>query len=232
MGSIGSTLNSINSSLLSEIQALSSTSSSSSTAAATQSAASSDQVNFSQAADLFKQLQQLQTSNPTEFKQVLTDAATKLQTAATQQTDSQAASFLNNLASRFQTAANTGDLSALHPQSPSGTSGTHHGHHGHKAAGNDGDADDNTSSSSTSSTSSTTAATNNNANLLSLLNPSGSSQSPQDAFSILLSGSQNGSSPQDLLSAILNSGTQLNGSNSNQIQGLLASFVTSSPTSL
>ncbi len=131
MSSIGNTINTIDSSLLSEISSYQASQTSGSTQATPPaSVASSDSINFSQVAQLFQQLQQLQTSNPTEFKQVLTDAATQFKTAAGQQTDPAAAGFLSNLSDQFQTAADTGNLSALQPAA-NGAHGGHHGHHHH-----------------------------------------------------------------------------------------------------
>jgi hypothetical protein len=136
MSSIGSTLNSVNASLLSEIAAFNATQNKTSGAPAPTSPTtptSSDQVNFSQVSQLFQELRQLQQSNPAEFKQVLTDAATQLQAAASQTTSPQQAAFLNNLAGKFQTAAASGDLSALSPNSGSANNSTNpyaaHGHH-------------------------------------------------------------------------------------------------------
>jgi len=71
MSSIGSTLNTINNSLLAELQSFNG--SLASTTSNTSSTTSPDQVNLSQVSTLFQQLQQLQTSNPAEFKKVLTD---------------------------------------------------------------------------------------------------------------------------------------------------------------
>jgi hypothetical protein len=114
MSSIGSTLNTINASLLSEISSYQATQARSNpTATSATATTSSDQVDFSQVAQLFKQLRHLQQSNPAEFKQVLTDAATQLKAAASQTTDPQQAAVLNNLANRFQTAASSGNTSAL-----------------------------------------------------------------------------------------------------------------------
>jgi hypothetical protein len=45
----------------------------------TSSTGSGDTVDFSRDSSLFSELQQLQSSNPAEFKQVLTDGAAKLQ---------------------------------------------------------------------------------------------------------------------------------------------------------
>jgi hypothetical protein len=138
MGSIAGTLNSLNSSLLSEIQNYNSTpTQTSARTSSNSSTTASDTVDFSQVSQLFQDLKQLETSNPTEFKQVTTDAANQLRAAASQTTDPQQAAFLNNLAERFQTAATTGNLSALEPSSSStsmsgdGNGYRPHGHHHH-----------------------------------------------------------------------------------------------------
>jgi hypothetical protein len=57
----------------------------------------------------FSKVEELKGSNPTEFQQVVTDAVTKLKVAAKQTSDPFAASFLWNLANRFQLALDTGD---------------------------------------------------------------------------------------------------------------------------
>jgi hypothetical protein len=71
---------------------------------------------------------------------VLTDAASKFSAAAQQATDPSQASFLTNLADRFQQAAQTGDLSALSQPSSSSSAGATYGaqghhHHHHHAGG-------------------------------------------------------------------------------------------------
>ncbi len=69
MNSIGSTLNSINSSLLSEIDSYLSTQQTSGSASTTAgNDTPSDRVDFSQVAQLFKELQKLQSTDPAEFK--------------------------------------------------------------------------------------------------------------------------------------------------------------------
>jgi hypothetical protein len=130
---IGSTLNSIDQSLLNEIRSYQPNSKTTGTNST--DASVSDQVGISQAAQLFKDLEQLQSSNPAEFKQVLTDGAAKLRDAAKQETDPAKAAFLNKLADGFQNAANTGDLSSAGPSSSYAPRGHHH--HRHPAA--DGD---------------------------------------------------------------------------------------------
>jgi hypothetical protein len=67
-----------------------------------------DSAHISGPAQLFGELQQLQSQNPAQFKQVVSDIATQLQNAA-KQTTGQQADFLTNLADKFQTASTTGD---------------------------------------------------------------------------------------------------------------------------
>jgi hypothetical protein len=92
-----------------------------------------DQVAFSDFLQLIQQLKQLQSTDPAAFKKELTDIASKLKTAAQQETDPTQSSFLNNLADRFQKAADTGDLSALkagdNSQGAAQAPGGHHHHH-------------------------------------------------------------------------------------------------------
>jgi hypothetical protein len=136
MSSIASTLYSVNSNLLSEIgndlsttQVASSSSTSGNASTTAAASSSSDSVNFSQVAQLFQQLQQLETSNPADFQKVTADAAAQLQKAAQQTTDPGQASFLASLADRFQQASQSGNLSAFEG-GPKASSG-HHGHHHH-----------------------------------------------------------------------------------------------------
>ena len=90
MSSIGSTLNSINTSLLNEISSITSTqrTSGSASTTSTSSTNSSDTLDFSKVAELFKELDDLKSSDPTKLKQVLSDAASKLTDAAGKATDS------------------------------------------------------------------------------------------------------------------------------------------------
>ena len=74
-------------------------------------------------AHILSQLQQLQQTDPAKLKTVLTDIANRLQAAAQQASGSEGQA-LSNLASKFQQAAQTGNLSALQPG--------HHHHHGHR----------------------------------------------------------------------------------------------------
>jgi hypothetical protein len=118
----------------------------------TASVAAPDNSQFSPVANLMNTLQQLQQSNPTEYQQVTQQIATNLQTAAQtaqSQGNTAAANQLNQLASIFSQASQTGQLPSA--QDLLQAVGGHHHHHGHHHA--------DSSSDSTSSTSSTTDTT-------------------------------------------------------------------------
>ena len=76
---------------------------------------------------VFSKLEVLKASKPSEFQQVLTDAVTKLTSAAKQTSDPFAASFLWDLANGFQLTLNAGDALAVpeasHPDAASGPKG-------------------------------------------------------------------------------------------------------------
>jgi hypothetical protein len=71
---------------------------------------------------LLSNLQQLQTSDPTTFQQVVTQIASQLQSAS-QQAQGPQSNVLSNLASKFQNIANGGSLGQLAPKQ--------HHHHSH-----------------------------------------------------------------------------------------------------
>ena len=126
--------------MLSEISTFNKTQASTATAS-TSPTTSRDSVGVSQFAQVMQQLQQLQTSNPAEFKQVMSDAASQLKTAAAQATNPAQATFLTDLSDRFQKAADTGNLSALQPQNSASGTYVRHGHHGHHHAAASTDTD-------------------------------------------------------------------------------------------
>jgi hypothetical protein len=102
-------------------------------AGATSTAASSgsvptDSSAISSFATLMSELQQLQQNDPTKFKAVMADIASTLKTDAQNATGSQA-SALNNLAAKFDQAAQTGQMPNLQPQGQPGAGGHHHHHH-------------------------------------------------------------------------------------------------------
>jgi hypothetical protein len=73
---------------------------------------------------LYSELQQLQSQNPTQFKQVVTEIASQLSQAASADGSTGQGNFLSTLAQKFQNVADGGSLSQLAP--PSGGSGHKH----------------------------------------------------------------------------------------------------------
>jgi hypothetical protein len=122
----------------------------------------SDNSQFSPVANLMNTLQQLQQSNPTEYQQVTQQIATNLQNAAktaTTQGNTAAASELNQLASDFTQASQSGQLPST--QDLTQALGGHHHHHGHHHA----DASSDSSSSTSTSSNSTTSSSSNSSRL-------------------------------------------------------------------
>lgn len=76
----------------------------------------------SKPAEFLNKLQQLKDQDPEKFKTVVSGIADKLKSAAQAQGDSTAAQRLNALADKFQSVAQSGDLSQLKP--PQGSLGT------------------------------------------------------------------------------------------------------------
>jgi hypothetical protein len=89
------------------------------------------QPEVSKMGQLMSQLQQLQQSDPAKFKQVMGAISQKLKDEAAGATG-QRAEFLGGLASRFDQAAQSGDLSALQPPAQAGKAHGHHHHAGYK----------------------------------------------------------------------------------------------------
>jgi len=97
---------------------------------------SQDTNQLSPFAQLLSTLQQLQQSNPTEYQQVMQQIATNLQSAAKTATadgNTAAAAQLNQLATDFTTASQSGQLPNIQDLSQA-VSGGHH-HHGHHMNG-------------------------------------------------------------------------------------------------
>src|ERR1035438_6564399 len=139
---------------------------------------SQDNNQLSPFAQLLSTLQQLQQSNPTEYKQVTGQIATNLQNAAKTATadgNTAAATQLNQLATDFTNASQSGQLPNIQDLSQA-VSGGHHHHHGHHAE----------SSQSSSSSGSTAGASS-----------SSSSNSTNDLLAQFLSGLGAGSSSQN-----------------------------------
>jgi len=84
-----------------------------------------DTSNLSEFAQLMKQLGDLATSDPAEFKQVAEQISQGLKQAAQGATGSQA-DFLDTLADRFSQAAQTGSMAPLKPPATAAHGGHHH----------------------------------------------------------------------------------------------------------
>ena len=95
--------------------ATSATTSAADTVAPTASSQTSDSASFSKLSDFFSKLQQLQSSDPAKFKEICADIAEKLKAAAQQLGDTPGGKMLSDLAAKFESAAQTGDVSQLKP---------------------------------------------------------------------------------------------------------------------
>jgi hypothetical protein len=118
-----------------------------------------DNGQLSPLAQVLSTLQQLQQSNPTEYQQITAQIATNLQTAAQSAQSSgntTAANQLNQLATDFTTASQTGQLPNIQDLAQA-LGGHHHHHHGHGGSGSSTDTDSDTSSTASTSTSGATA---------------------------------------------------------------------------
>jgi len=74
-----------------------------------------DSITLSGHGLLISRLQSLQASDPAKFKEVLTQAASQLRSAAGAEGDTPRGHALGELATKFQNVANGGDLSQLRP---------------------------------------------------------------------------------------------------------------------
>lgn len=124
--------------------------------AATSAPGSADSSSLSGPGQFFSELQKLATSNPTEFKKITAEVAQQLQSAAQSSTDPGQANFLNQMASNFEKASQSGNFSDLFPQGSSNgssqTAGSLSAPPPHYSA---------SSSTSSSSSSSTTSSSSN-----------------------------------------------------------------------
>lgn len=130
------------------------------TTGASLSSTSSDSGQLSPFAQLMSTLQQLQQSDPAKYKQVTSQIATNLQSAAkTAQSDGNtaAANQLTQLSSDFSTASTSGQLPNISDLAQAVGGGHHHGHHHHAEAA------------STDSDTSSTASSNSNQGISQLL---------------------------------------------------------------
>jgi hypothetical protein len=145
MGSINTLSNNSLQSLLNELQQTASTSNPTANGAGTQQASSvgqpsSDQAQLSPLAQVLSTLQQLQQSDPTEYQQVTGQIATNLKAAAqTATTDgnTSAANQLNQLATDFSSASQSGQLPNVQDLAKAIGGGGHHHHHHSEASSSD-----------------------------------------------------------------------------------------------
>jgi hypothetical protein len=114
-----------------------------------------DSSRVSGPAQLLSKLKQLQASDPAKFKDVMAKLSSTLKTDAKNASDPGAQKMLTDLASKFDTAAQSGDLSALTPAGAAQGGGHAHGHHHHHHSG--GDSGSTTSDAATAATASATA---------------------------------------------------------------------------
>jgi len=123
-------------SILNPSQSSGSTRNSQSSTGASSVTAQPENGQLSPFAQLMSTLQQLQQSNPTEYKQVTQQIATNLQNAAkTAQADgnSTQANQLNQLATDFTSASQSGQLPNMQDLAQA-IGGGHHHHHAHAAS--------------------------------------------------------------------------------------------------
>jgi hypothetical protein len=160
VGSINTLSSSYLQSILSDLQQTGSTSNSPANGNTTNGltssvGSSSDNSQLSPLAQVLSTLQQLQQSDPTEYQQLTGQIATNLQTAAqTASADGNtaAANQLNQLATDFTNASQSGQLPNIQDLAQAIGGGHHHGHHHHsEAASSDTDSDTTTTSTQTQS---------------------------------------------------------------------------------
>jgi hypothetical protein len=131
-----------------------------------------DSGQLSPFAQLMSTLQQLEQSNPTEYKQVTAQIATNLQTAAqtaTSEGNTTAAAQLTQLANDFNTASTSGQLPNVQDLAQAVGGGHHHHHHHAQSASSDSDSANSASSTASTSATSSTASSTSASQMLSQL---------------------------------------------------------------
>jgi hypothetical protein len=148
----------------------------------------SDSTQLSPLAQILTTLQQLQQSNPTEYKQVTAQIATNLTSAAaTAQAEGNttAATQLNQLATDFTNASQSGQLPNIQDLAQA-VGGHHHHHHHAQAAASDSDTSSSSSSDATSSSASSTTASQLTSELLAAMQASGAQSGSLNPLNIIL----------------------------------------------
>ena len=147
-----------------------------------------DSTQLSPLAQILTTLQQLQQSNPTEYKQVTAQIATNLTSAAaTAQAEGNttAATQLNQLATDFTNASQSGQLPNIQDLAQA-VGGHHHHHHHAQAAASDSDTSSSSSSDATSSSASSTTASQLTSELLAAMQASGAQSGSLNPLNIIL----------------------------------------------
>jgi hypothetical protein len=179
MGSINTISNNYAQSLLKDLQQTASTTNNNASTGANSLAASSaglssDNSHLSPLAQVLSTLQQLQQSDPSEYQQLTGQISTNLKAAAqTATTDGNTshANQLNQLATDFSNASQSGQLPNVQDLAQSIGGGGHHHHH---------------SEASSSDSSSTSASTQTQSQATSSLFGNTTQNNPQDALSVIL----------------------------------------------
>jgi hypothetical protein len=164
------------------------TSNSTGSVVASTSTQQSDSTQLSPLAQILTTLQQLQQSNPTEYKQVTAQIATNLTSAAaTAQAEGNttAATQLNQLATDFTNASQSGQLPNIQDLAQA-VGGHHHHHHHAQAAASDSDTSSSSSSDATSSSASSTTASQLTSELLAAMQASGAQSGSLNPLNIIL----------------------------------------------
>src|ERR1039458_3396988 len=152
----------------------------------------SDSTQLSPLAQILTTLQQLQQSNPTEYKQVTAQIATNLTSAAaTAQAEGNttAATQLNQLATDFTNASESGQLPNIQDLAQ-GVGGHHHHHHHAQAAASDSDTSSSSSSDATSTSASSTTASQLTSELLSAMQANGAQSGSLNPVNIIFKKSE------------------------------------------
>ena len=109
-------IRSVGSTITNALESVSSTKSTSATSATTRtSGTAEDASTVSGPAKLLSKLKELQKSDPAKFKEVMTKISDSLKEKAAATDDAGDKKVLTEMASKFQSAGETGDLSALAP---------------------------------------------------------------------------------------------------------------------
>jgi hypothetical protein len=153
------------------------------------SAPQSDSNQLSPFAQMMSELQQLQESDPTKYKEVTKQIAANLQTAAqtaTSDGNTTAATQLNQLATDFTNASQSGQLPNIQDLALA-VGVHHHGHHHHaQAASTDADSTSSSSSTNSSNTGSSSSTSQSLSQLLAAIEANSTQNDALDPTAIIM----------------------------------------------